>query len=419
MTQKVKSEELVSVVIPVYNRVELLCDTINSVQMQTYQNIEILIIDDCSSEDIHSKVLSLKDDRIRYYRNSENMGANYSRNQGILHSAGRYIAFQDSADIWKPEKLEKQMQVFLENETIDAVYCETGFENQTGKLIIVPDRNIGEEERNQNIYHTLLRQNIIDTPGLMVKKECLIAVGMFDTEMPRLQEWELCLRLAAQYKFQCVNEVLSTGTYRNDSISANWMKLVIASSLLVKKHREEMEAENVILCNILKFFRQALMDSDNKITVEELKSDFFNAYGKDVLKVYGITETVLNDIAKDYRFRKYYSVSSEILNKISQKTGFEFDFSGKSVAIYGFGTLGKILYQELRKEKIDIKFIIDNAVGIEAEVPVYQMSEITENHLVDIIIVTPIYDFLSIQEQLNKIRNYQIVSLDAVFGTNK
>lgn len=415
MIQEVVEEPLVTVVIPVYNRANLICDTVRSVLNQTCQNIEIIVVDDCSTEDIYERIQSLKDSRIRYIRNSKNMGANYSRNQGILHSKGRYIAFQDSADIWKPDKLEKQITVFQDNHTIDAVYCETGFEQKNGTMLIVPDKSIGDSERNQNLYHTLLNKNIIDTPGLMVKRDCLLAVGMFDMEMPRLQEWELCLRLAKQYKFQCVNEPLSFGTYRSDSISADWKKLIMAGALLIQKHREEMEAEHVILHNILNFFREALIESDNKITAEELKNEFYVYYDKDILLKYGINEGVFDDVARDYRFRKYYHVTSKLLNKISLNIRFSYDFYGISVAVYGFGTLGRVLYQELIKEKIDVRYVIDNGRETEAtDVPVYKLWEIPKDITVDMIIVTPVYEFLTIRKQLENTGDYKITSLEEI-----
>ncbi|MBD5136082.1 MAG: glycosyltransferase [Lachnospiraceae bacterium] len=407
-------EELVSIVIPVYNCSDTICDTVSSVLNQTYKNMEIIIVDDCSTEDIIGKVQSLQDNRIRYYRNKKNMGANYSRNYGILHSKGRFIAFQDSADIWMQDKLEKQMAMFSD-ENIDAVYCETEYIKQDGTHKIVPDRWKDDKNRNECIYYTLLYTNIIDTPSLIVKKECLIECGMFDEDMPRLQDWELCLRLAKSYKFLCVNEILSKGRYRKDSISSDYKRLITAGSLLIKKNIKEMEEEKVVIYNIMNFFREALEESYGMITPQQLKAEFYNSYGKEFLQKYGITNVILEDMIKDFRFRKYYYVYSIILNKISSSENLTFDFSNKSVAIYGYGTLGKILYKQLIKENVNVKYVIDDDNRIEADVTVYRCSQIPENNLTDIVIVTPIYDFIKIKEKLELIGNQEVVSIETVF----
>lgn len=407
-------EKLVSIVIPVYNRSDTICDSVRSVLNQTYKNLEVIVVDDCSTEDISGKVNGIGDSRIKYYRNEKNMGANYSRNQGILHAEGEYVGFQDSADIWVNDKLEKQMAVFHEDKDIDVVYCETEFVKQDGSSRIVPDKNKDDKDRNEDIYKTLLYTNIIDTPSLVIKRKCFMETGMFDNEMPRLQEWELCLRLAKSHRFKCVNEVLSKGVYRKDSISTSWKKLITASALLIKKHREEMDKEHSTLRNIMKFFRESLSESRNQIETDKLKDEFYNIYGEEFLLQYGISEGVLDDMIKDFRFRQYYSIYSAMLNKISFNEKIPFDFNGKTVAVYGYGTLGKILYNLLKKENINVNCIIDNGDGIEAELPVYKASEISADNMTDIIIVTPVYDYLNIKCSLNVSEMQKVVSLEEV-----
>lgn len=409
------AEKLVSVVVPVYNRCDTICDAVGSVLNQTYKNLEVIVVDDCSEEDIRGRIESLKDNRIIYYRNEKNMGTNYSRNWGILHAKGEYIGFQDSADIWVEDKLEKQMAVFDADNDVDVVYCETEFVKRDGSSKVVPDKSKNSDDRNKNIYKTLLYTNIIDTPSLVIKKACLIENGMFDTEMPRLQEWELCLRLSKNLKFKCVNEVLSRGTYRSDSISANWEKLVCAGALLVKKHRHEMDEENTTLYNIMKFFRESLSESHNQIGPEELKTEFLRCYGEDLLTQYGISDGVLDDMIREFRFKCYYNIYSALLKRTGLNEKIPFDFTGKTVAIYGYGTLGKILYSELIKENIKPVYIIDNAYNIDAEVPVYRPEDIHGKNLADIIIVTPVYDFIKIKYSLEKLGFYGIVSLETVF----
>lgn len=103
----VLEEKYVSVIIPTYNRSQILLKAIESVLNQTYQYFEIIVVDDGATDNIEEMVSQVKDLRIKYIKLSENMGPSYARNMGIKYSKYNYIAFVDSYDIWHKEKLEK------------------------------------------------------------------------------------------------------------------------------------------------------------------------------------------------------------------------------------------------------------------------------------------------------------------------
>lgn len=107
--------DLVSIIMPSYNTGKFIAKSIHSVQKQTYSNWELLIVDDYSTDDTDEVVLQFQDPRIRYLKNSENSGAAISRNRALKEARGRWIAFLDSDDLWKPEKLEKQIQFMVNN----------------------------------------------------------------------------------------------------------------------------------------------------------------------------------------------------------------------------------------------------------------------------------------------------------------
>ena len=111
------NEELVSVIMPTYKCGRFIAESIKSVQAQSYQNWELIVVDDCSGDDTISIVLELKkaDDRISLYQNGENSGAAVSRNTALRHAKGRWIAFLDSDDLWEPTKLEKQIKFMEDN----------------------------------------------------------------------------------------------------------------------------------------------------------------------------------------------------------------------------------------------------------------------------------------------------------------
>ena len=104
-------EDLVSIIMPSYNTGKFIKETINSVLNQTYNNWELIIVDDCSTDDTEEIVNAIKDNRIKFLKNSTNSGAAISRNKAIKEAKGKWIAFLDSDDLWKKEKLEKQIRI--------------------------------------------------------------------------------------------------------------------------------------------------------------------------------------------------------------------------------------------------------------------------------------------------------------------
>lgn len=107
--------ESVSIVMPSYNCARFIADSIKSVIAQTHTDWELIIVDDCSTDDTESIVASFCDDRIRYIRNEKNNGAAISRNRALREAKGRWIAFLDSDDLWLPEKLERQIGFMKKN----------------------------------------------------------------------------------------------------------------------------------------------------------------------------------------------------------------------------------------------------------------------------------------------------------------
>ena len=108
--------DLVSVIMPSYNTGAFIKESINSVLNQTYSNLELIIVDDCSTDNTDEIVSKIKDDRIKYLKNEKNSGAAISRNYAIREAKGKWIAFLDSDDLWHPEKLEKQIAFMKKND---------------------------------------------------------------------------------------------------------------------------------------------------------------------------------------------------------------------------------------------------------------------------------------------------------------
>lgn len=216
-------EELISIITPVYNCEKLLSKTIESVLAQTYTNWELLLVDDCSSDNSAeiSKKYVQEDSRILYYKLPENSGAAISRNKALELSKGRFIAYLDSDDLWKPEKLEKQMKFMVNN---NYAFTCTDYEkiNENGeslnKIIRIPKKVD---------YNLFLRNTIIQTVGVMVDsgitgKEILV--------MPNIRRRQdaatWCQLLKAGYDCYEVPEVLSYYRVVNNSLSSNRLKSI-------------------------------------------------------------------------------------------------------------------------------------------------------------------------------------------------
>ncbi len=117
-------EDLVSIIMPSYNTAKFISETITSVLAQTYPNWELIIVDDCSTDDTDAVIRPyLADDRIRYIKNEKNSGAAVSRNRALREAKGKWIAFLDSDDLWLPEKLEKQI-AFMEKNRYAFTYTD-------------------------------------------------------------------------------------------------------------------------------------------------------------------------------------------------------------------------------------------------------------------------------------------------------
>jgi len=228
-------DELVSVIIPTYNRAGTILKSVKSVLEQTYQNIEIIIVDDGSSDNTEDIINKLNSKKIRYVKHSKNMGAGAARNTGIKAARGKYISFQDSDDEWLPEKLEKQIEVIagLPIE-FGVVYCGI-LKIGCNKNIYMPSfKNI--TLMDGDIYQILLDEIMIGTVMILARRECFEAAGIFDETLKTLEDWELCLRIAGKYKFKFIKDVLVYSYHSSDGVGE--FKDYESSERIYQMHKE-------------------------------------------------------------------------------------------------------------------------------------------------------------------------------------
>ena len=224
----------ISVIIPTYNRGNLISNSIKSVLNQTYKNLEVIVVDDGSTDITPIEIDKIKDERLRYIKLTENSGGSNARNIGIKNAVGKYISFQDSDDIFYPEKLEKQINNII-NKNADLDFCKIKVIFNSSYYYIVPSRNQEKNFTKGNIYTELIsRGNFISTQAILIKKN-LIEKYYFDNNMPRLQDYELILRMIPKVKISYTDKVLVDLHIQKDSIQNSKEKLKKAIYILLNK----------------------------------------------------------------------------------------------------------------------------------------------------------------------------------------
>lgn len=241
-------KELVSIITPAYNSYPFIKQTIQSVLSQTYENWEMIIVDDCSKDGTFeiARKYAKKDDRINIYQNDKNLGSAISRNAAIKKAKGTYIAFLDSDDSWKPKKLEKQIS-YME---------ESGSLFTFGDYMIV-DKKTGEEVSSIDIPDVLTYKDLLRSCPI----GCLTAAYNQDelgkVYMPNVrqgQDWGLWLALTRAgikaYKYPGCEALYHIG---EDSLSANKLQKGL-NMFRIYKNEEELS----VFASIWYLFRHTL-----------------------------------------------------------------------------------------------------------------------------------------------------------------
>jgi glycosyltransferase involved in cell wall biosynthesis len=243
-----RDEPTVSVVIPTYNRAGSIRRSIDSVLRQTWSDLEVIVVDDGSTDETLTEVACIADPRLRVVRSTQNSGAGHARNLGVERARGVWVAFQDSDDEWLPRKLEKQMaRLAAHRPDPVAVYCgliTLGADLSDGKerrassgrthLRYFPPTDESEVEGDLSVR--LLRRSLISTQTLVARRELIRAIGGFDISLPALEDWDCAMRLARHGPIAFVDEPLVLQRFSADSISLNYPRVLSARIRIVEKH---------------------------------------------------------------------------------------------------------------------------------------------------------------------------------------
>ena len=224
---------VVSVVILAYNVAPYVCEAATSALQQSEERIEVIIVDDGSSDDTARQLLSVADHRLRIL-NQTHSGSAAARNKGVSHADALYLAFLDADDRWAPNKLQRHIAVLDSRPDIDLTFSNSGIVDGKGRvwpmLTLHPGGAVSLEE--------LIRENWIrNGSAAVLRRRALDLAGLFDTSLPSCTDIDMWLRIAGlrQGNVWCLPEVLTYYRRRPGQISGDWRTMAAGFDRLAEK----------------------------------------------------------------------------------------------------------------------------------------------------------------------------------------
>lgn len=213
-----RNRPLVSVVIPCYNSEEWLEDTLDSVYNQTYNHLEVIVIDDGSTDNT-KEIVKKYSDKIKYIY-QENSGPSVARNTGINNSKGEYIAFLDADDMWEEDKLIKQIEFMKNNSSYGVVVTDLKVVNESNEYLYT-HKNIWPENKKEIIEKIFMGGIGMSTPTIMARKNLLEKVGGFDEQLPAREDHFLLMNVAEISSIKHIQEPLVRRRINDSSFTQN------------------------------------------------------------------------------------------------------------------------------------------------------------------------------------------------------
>jgi glycosyltransferase involved in cell wall biosynthesis len=249
-----KNNPLVSIIMPAYNAEKFISKSIESVLQQTYQNWELLVVNDGSKDNTSSIVKLFNYTRIKLIE-QENGGVSKARNTGIANSTGEFIAFLDSDDLWLKDKLEIQVKYMRNNQNIVLSYGDYLSFIEDGKII---ENKQLYPFKIKDLKQRLLVFNFIATLTVMVKSDVLKATGGFDTELFGPEDWDLWIKISQKGDIGYIKENLAMYREHEGGISKNKKRQLGEEYKVIKRH--------VSTCDNSELYKKALWFFELKLS---------------------------------------------------------------------------------------------------------------------------------------------------------
>lgn len=236
---------MVSVILPTYNRSRSLGDAIASVLAQSWSDLELIVVDDGSIEDVEPIVRRFNDQRVVFTRRAQNGGAGAARNSGLALARGTYIAFHDSDDLWLPGKLDRQLELFASLGSAYGVVTgpkilygrDDKFSFGKGKVAIAPNPATRLVPGGDTLRH-LLVDNRISLQNTLFRRNCYPGDVWFDPLVRANEDWEFAVRVARTIDIYEDTDPVVLGFISADSISRNRRRECTGIIRILKKNKD-------------------------------------------------------------------------------------------------------------------------------------------------------------------------------------
>jgi glycosyltransferase involved in cell wall biosynthesis len=238
----------VSIVVPTYNRAKTLARAVNSALGQSFQDFELIVVDDGSTDETPQLLAGFTDRRLRSVRRQQG-GVAAARNAGVAEAHGDLIAFLDSDDEWLPWKLERQLDA-LNRAGLDAGLVVCNLLRWTGARIVQITNREELDKAGGDLRRALRMRNFALTSGWLVRRDHFYMNGPFDEALPPLEDWEWLIRYCARQEPILVEEPLAIVYESSDSISGNQRNYIRALEGIVLKHQAGLAADPSALSNL-------------------------------------------------------------------------------------------------------------------------------------------------------------------------
>lgn len=313
----------ISVIIPLYNHEKFVKEAVNSVLKQSFQDFELIIINDGSTDNSENIIKNIKDERIKYFY-QENQGAHNAINRGIRLSRGKYISILNSDDAYYPERFEETLKIFESDRSIRAVFSYIELINEEGNPIGLKkgaddnwlgfDHNTSFREHNNIIFDLLAGNFLHTTSNLFCKKNVFDTIGYF-SDLKYTHDYDFFLRLCYHYNIHIIKKPLlkyrfhSANTLSKDFAASVFETGLVLANFLINYDLPEINSKKERLSEFMaKFFNSInTYDTDRMIMTMllfglryNIKHDFFNIF-KD-------QENIFRKVCLD-RFKRHRDIS--------------------------------------------------------------------------------------------------------------
>jgi len=276
------STPAISIVLPVYNRADVIGRAVDSVLRQTFEQLELIVVDDSSRDDTVKQLRSIDDSRLKVIELSRNVGGNAARNCGIREAKAPLLTFLDSDDEFLPGRLDDSIRYFASQPNIDLLIdaCIKRWPGERRKRDL--HRSNPELQGNEAVLGALFDRRLFKaTPGITVRRHVAIKAGLFDEGLRRRQDYDFILRVARVGQLACRDKATWIKTSSADAISANLDDALAAIFALWDRHPEhfgKLSARAGMADDLARHFSKLLVRGERRLLIRDTRS-IINRFG--------------------------------------------------------------------------------------------------------------------------------------------